>query len=102
MIDTAAFDDLKSYIQRRVSCVRYRIGSTWYCDTLNDVVISSSGTVRMSVTIAPTLLQEATMNRIELYNNENQLWAHQDCSIKLTPTASRALYWFEFALREVN
>jgi hypothetical protein len=102
MIDTAAFNDLKGYIMRRVSYVRYRIGSTWYSDILNNVAVSSSGTVRMSVTIAPTLLQEATVNRVELYNSDNELWAHQDCSIKLTPTSSRALFWFDFMLKEVS
>ena len=45
MIDTAAFNDLKGYIMRRVSYVRYRIGSTWYSDILNNVAVSSSGIV---------------------------------------------------------
>lgn len=102
MFDTAAFADLRSYIKRRVSYVRYKMGGIYYEANLNDVDILADGTVRVRVTLAPTITQNVTVTRVELYSSANELWAHQDVSIQLTPASSRALFWFDFKIEEVN
>lgn len=102
MFDTAAFKDLRSYIKRRVSYVRYKLDGTWYVANLKDVSILTDGTVRVEVTLAPTITGNATITRVELFSSASERWAYQDCSIALTPQSSRALFWFDFKIEEVS
>ena len=46
MLDSAAFEDLNNFIKRRIASARYRVGSTYYSATINDIVILPAGTVR--------------------------------------------------------
>ena len=80
MIDGAGFEDLRKYIKRRVSYARYRVGSTYHKIYLTKVKI--------------------TVNRVELFNTDGQLWAHQDCNIRLEAGQTGILFWFDFTIRE--
>ena len=99
MLDAAGFTDLRNYIKRRVRYARYRVGSTFYKTYLTDVLILSDGTVRVQVN-DNSGGNPITVNRTELYNNDAQLWAHQDCNIELNPGQTGALFWFDFTIRE--
>lgn len=41
-----------------------------------------------------------TVTRVELYNSDNALWAHQDCSITVNTGQTGILYWFDFTVTE--
>ena len=99
MLDGAGFTDLRNYIKRRVRYARYRVGSTWYKTYLTDVLILPDGTVRVQVNVNSEG-GSITVNRTELYNNDAQLWAHQDCNITLTPGQTGILFWFDFTISE--
>ena len=99
MLDNAGFKDLRNYIKRRVNYARYRVGSTYYKTALSEVKILNNGTVRAQLNINATG-STITVTRVELYNSDNELWAHKDCNIKLTPGQTGILFWFDFAMRE--
>lgn len=99
MLDGAGFDDLRNYIKRRIRYARYRVGSTYYKTYLSDVKKLSDGTVRAQINVNSGG-NPITVNRVELYNNDAQLWAHQDCNITLTPGQTGILFWFDFTIRE--
>lgn len=99
MIDGAGFEDLRKFIKRRVRYARYRVGSTWTKVYLSEVDIKNDGTVRAQLNVNSDG-SPITVNRVELYNNDAQLWAHQDCNITLTPGQTGILFWFDFAIRE--
>lgn len=80
MIDSAGFADLRGYLKRRIACARFRVGSTYYTVPLSGIDILADGTVRARVSI--TGLGEITVNRVELLNSDNQVWAHEDVNIK--------------------
>lgn len=98
MLDSAAFNDLRGYIKRRVSYARYRVGTTFYETPLNDVNILDDGTVRVQLGIHSE--EAVTVNRVELYSSANELWAHQDLSITLQPGQTGILYWFDMTITE--
>jgi hypothetical protein len=98
MLDAAAFTDLRGYIKRRIASARYRIGSTYYTTILNDISILQDGTVRSQLSIIPG--GTVTINRVELYNSDSNLWAHQDVSITISTGQTGVLYWFDFAVTE--
>ena len=99
MLDAAGFIDLRKFIKRRINYARYRVGSTWYKTYLSSVVNLSNGTVRAQLNVNSGG-SSITVNRVELYNNNAELWAHQDCNITLTPGQTGILFWFDFTLRE--
>lgn len=98
MIDTAGFADLRSYIKRRIAYAQYRVGSTYYKTELSHVGIMTDGTVRARIAI--TGLGQVTVNRVELYNSDAQLWAHEDVNISINVGQTGILYWFDFTVTE--
>ncbi|HWP51652.1 MAG TPA: hypothetical protein VN626_08145 [Clostridia bacterium] len=98
MLDSAAFTDLREYIKRRVAYAKYRVGSTYYTTSLNDVAILANGTVRAQLSIIPG--STVTVNRVELYSTNGSLWAHQDVSITISTGQTGILYWFDFTVTE--
>lgn len=97
-LDTAAFTDLRNYVKRRAGRLRYRVGSTFYTVPITDATVLPSGVVRVQASIVPS--GSVTINRVELLNNNNDLWAHQDVSITIEAGQTGVLYWFDFSIRE--
>ena len=99
MLDETGFVALRNYIKRRVAYAQYRVGSTWYKTTLSDVTINSEGRVRVQLNVNA---EESSIrvNRVELYNTEAQLWAHQDCDLPLKQGQTGIFFWFDFTFRE--
>jgi len=98
MIDPAGFADLRSFIKRRISYARYRVGNVFTKASLSDVAILENGTVRAQLVIAPE--ETITVNRVELWNSAGELWAHQDCDITIAAGQTGILYWFDFNIIE--
>jgi hypothetical protein len=98
MLDTAAFADLRSYIKRRISYAKYRVDDVFYKTDLNDIEVLPTGTVRARLAIIPG--DTVTVNRVELYNSNGDLWAHQDVNITISTGQTGILYWFDFTVTE--
>ena len=98
MIDSNGFADLRNYTARRLGYARYRVGSTWYKTSIEGTEILSSGIVRAKLVIAPG--DAVTVNRVELYNNAAELWAHQNCNIAISANQQSILFWFDFTFSE--
>ena len=99
MIDSAGFTDLRNYIKRRVAYAKYRVGNTYIKTGLSDVAVLPNGTVRAQLTISAESTP-LTVTRVELYNSDNALWAHQDCSITVNTGQTGILYWFDSTVTE--
>lgn len=99
-LDTAALNDLRGYVKKRVGYLQYRVGTTYTKVQISDVQILSSGVVRVQASIVPN--GAVTINRVELYNNAGQLWAHQDVSVSLDQYQTGVLYWFDFTIKEAS
>ena len=99
MIDSAGFTDLRNYIKRRVAYAKYRVGNTYIKTDLSDVAVLPNGTVRAQLTISAESTP-LTVTRVELYNSDNALWAHQNGSITVNTGQTGILYWFDFTVTE--
>lgn len=99
-LTNAALNDMRNYIKRRVGYLRYRVGSTYTSVQISDVRVLPSGVVRVQASIVPS--GAATVNRVELYNTANELWATQDVNITLDQAQTGVLYWFDFTVREAT
>ena len=99
MLDTAAFTDLRSYIKMRITKAKYYIGNTGYNAVINDVAVLNNGTVRAQVSVIPSSTP-VTITKVELYNSNGDLWAHQNCSITVKTGQAGILYWFDFTVTE--
>ncbi len=99
MLDVAGFEDLRKYIKRRVVYAKYRVGSTFYKTDLSDVEIMPDGKVRIKINVNANG-NSIRVNRVELYNSESQLWAHQDCDVPLAQGQTGIFFWFDFTFRE--
>lgn len=97
-LDTAAFADLRNYIKKRVGYLQYRVGSSYSKAQITDAQVLNNGTVRIQATIVPR--DPITINRVELYNNNGDLWAHQDINISIDHGQTGVLYWFDFTIEE--
>ena len=98
MLTPVALEDLRTYIKRKIVQARYRVGNTYYPTMLNDVRIMTNGTVRAQLSIIPS--GGATINRVELYSNNGELWAYQDVNITVAAGQTGVLYWFDFNIVE--
>lgn len=97
MIDSACITDLQSYIKRRVAYARYRIARDYHKTAITDIDTMSDGTVRIKMVITPETVP-ATITRVELYNSDGELWAHQACNITIQQASSGILFWFDISL----
>lgn len=98
-LDTAALTDIRSYVKNRVGYLRYRVGTTYTKVPISDVQILTSGVVRVQASIAPGAV---TINRVELFSNAGELWAHQTVSISFDQIQGGVLFWFDFNIREAD
>lgn len=64
---------------------------------LNGVILFISCLLGVNTSAESTPL---TVTRVELYNSDNALWAHQDCSITVNTGQTGILYWFDFTVTE--
>ncbi len=97
-VDAACLYDLRAYVRKRVAYIRYRVGSSYYEARVRDAEILANGVVRVKASLVPG--QAITINRVELYNNNGELWAHQDCTITIDNRQTGVLYWFDFTIKE--
>ncbi|MBO6231819.1 MAG: hypothetical protein ILA17_06295 [Ruminococcus sp.] len=97
-VDYAALRDLRTFIKRRVSYMRYRVGDEFFQTPISNAELLESGVVRVSASLVPGHAVE--INRVELYNHNGDLWAHQDCAITIDNVQTGVLYWFDFTVKE--
>lgn len=100
MLDSAGIADYRKFTLRRIAFARYRVGSAWHKTYLSNVSIRSDGIVRVQLNINSGG-SSITVNRVELYNSDGELFAHQDCSITLDVGQTGILFWFDFNIKEV-
>lgn len=98
-LDEGIFNDLRNYLKRRIVFMRYKTETTYEripivsCEILND------GTVRVTADIVPKTTP-AKIKRVEVYNGNGTLIAHQDTDITISEGQTGVLYWFDFIIRK--
>lgn len=98
MLTTAALNDFRAFVKKKVWKAQYKIGSTWYDATISQSEILSSGVVRIQVPISPGVACVITGAR--LISTSNEVWAEKTISVTIDSAETSLLQWFEFVIKE--
>lgn len=100
MLDPAGLADYREFTKKRIAYARYRVSGTWTTVYLSSVDVLGNGVVRAALNINSGG-SAMTVNRVELFNQDGNLFAHEDCSITIAAGQTGILYWFDFKITEV-
>lgn len=100
MLTPDAINDFKDFIQNIIAYAKVTVNGT-----ANKMIIQrkerlSDGRVAVYINITPQLGTTATIQRVQLYNKNNKLWADKTENIVLSNVQEGALYRFVFKFEE--
>jgi len=98
MLTTAALNDFRSFVKKKIWKAQYKIGSTWYDATISQSVITSAGVVRIQIPISPGYA--CTITGARLISTNNEVWAEKAISATIEDGSTNLLQWFEFVIAE--
>ena len=98
MLTTAALNDFRAFVKKKIWKAQYKIGSTWYDATISQSAITSAGVVRIQIPIYPGYV--CTITGARLVSTSNEVWAEKSISVKIEDAATNLLQWFEFVITE--
>ena len=98
MLQTAAFVDLRNYINKRIYKAQYQRGGSWYDAAIVGKEVTTGGIARIKVQISPGVV--CTITGVRLINTENQVWAVKTVSVGIERANENLLQWFDFEITE--
>ena len=98
MLTTAALNDFRAFVKKKIWKAQYKIGSTWYDATISQSAITSAGVVRIQIPISPGYA--CTITGARLISTSNEAWAEKSISVIIDDAATNLLEWFEFVITE--
>ena len=98
MLTTAALNDFRAFVKKKIWKAQYKIGSTWYDATISQSAITSAGVVRIQIPISPGYA--CTITGARLISTSNEVWAEKSISVTIDDAATNLLQWFEFVINE--
>lgn len=98
MLTTAALNDFRAFVKKKIWKAQYKIGSTWYDATISQSAITSAGVVRIQIPISPGYV--CTITGARLVSTSNEVWAEKSISVTIDDAATNLLQWFEFVIKE--
>lgn len=100
MLQTAAFEDLRKYIVKRIYKAQYQRGGSWYDAALVGKEVTTSGIARIKVQISPGTA--CTITGVRLINTDSQVWATKAVNVAIETAETNLLQWFDFEITEVE
>ena len=98
MLQTAAFVDLRNYINKRIYKAQYQRGGSWYDAAIVGKEVTSGGIARIKVQISPGVV--CTITGVRLINTEAQIWAMKTVNVEIERANENLLQWFDFEITE--
>lgn len=102
LLTSNAIKGLREYVKRTVSYAKYKIGSTYYEVNINDIIVDTSGVVRISFMINPTVSGVARITEVQLYDVDNQLWFSKAVSLDMESVAEGFYYLVKLRITETE
>jgi hypothetical protein len=100
MLTTDAINDFKSFIERVIAYAKVTVNGTVSKIPIQKKERMEDGRVAVYLNITPQLNTTATIQRVQLYNTDNKLWADKMENIVLSNVQEGALYRFAFKFEE--
>lgn len=96
MLTPQAIEDFKNFIDNIVSYAQVTVNGKTEKVRIHRRERLKNGAVAVYINITPQLNTEATIQKIQLYNKNKQLWAEKTEDIQLSNVQEGALYRFVF------
>lgn len=100
ILTESAIEGFKQYTDRTIAYARYRIGATWYKTPITRRERMANGKVAVYFSIIPQASNTVTINRVQLYDTANNVWADKTENITIESVQEGFLYRFTFDLHE--
>ena len=100
MLTERALEGYKKYTERTLSYAMYNIDGTWYRANISRKERTADGRVAVYFSIIPQAEAVVTINGVQLYDTDGELWAEKTESIKIESVQEGVLYRFTFDFHE--
>lgn len=96
-----AINGYKNYTDRTIAYARYKIGGTYTKAVIHSRERLSDGRVAVYFSITPQATNNVTISEVQLFDNNNELWASKTENIIIKSVQEGVLYRFTFNFKEV-
>ena len=100
MLTQQALSDFKDFIDRMIAYAKVTINGSERKYAITRRERLSNGRVAVYIQITPQATSKVTVQKVQLYNINNQLWAEKTESIDLSTVRDGVLYRFVFDFTE--
>jgi hypothetical protein len=100
MLTAQAIEDFKEFLENNIAYAMVTVNGTASKKTIYRKERLADGRVAVYINITPQLQTTATIQRVQLYNQDQQLWADKTENIVLSAVQEGALYRFVFQITE--
>ncbi len=100
MLTADAINDFKSFIETIIAYAKVTVNGTTSKAVIHRKERLADGRIAVYINITPQLGTAATIQRVQLYNKDNKLWADKAENIVLSNVQEGALYRFVFKFEE--
>jgi hypothetical protein len=97
MLQTAAFVDLRNFINKRIYKAQYQRSGSWFDAALVAKEVTN-GIARIKTQISPGV--PCTITGVRLINTEGQIWAVKTINVVIERANENLLQWFDFEITE--
>ena len=101
LLTSAALQDIRNYIKRRIAYAKYKIGSTYYTAPIESITVLPNGVVETTFMIELSG-GSGTVTEVQLYDTENQLWLSKSESLSMSDVSEGFYYVIRVTIEEVN
>ena len=101
MLTTKALEGFKAFVEKNVAYARYKIGGTYYNSKIHRKERLPDGKVAVYFSIIPQAANDVTITEVQLFDNNNDLWASKVENIEVKSVQEGVLYRFAFDIKEV-
>lgn len=100
MLTADAINDFKDFIENIIAYAKVTVNGSTSKAVIQRKERLADGRVAVYINITPQLGTTATIQRVQLYNKNNKLWADKAENIVLSNVQEGALYRFVFKFEE--
>lgn len=100
MLTTTAINDFKDFIDNIIAYAKVTVNGVSEKIVIHRRERLADGRVAVYIQITPEVSGSATVQRVQLYNKHNKLWADKTVNIPLNNVQEGVLYRFVFDFTE--
>ncbi|MEG2298802.1 MAG: hypothetical protein RSB75_04315 [Anaerovoracaceae bacterium] len=102
MLTNAAIEGFKKFIESNIAYAKVVIGGKTEKLEINRKERLKDGKIAIYISITPEASSAVTLTKVQLYDNNNDLWAEKNENIPIKAVQEGLLYRFKFDFKEME